>query len=159
MKRRSLDFGSFDALRAEVLRLRVVPYTRAGAWSLGQNCEHIAKMMDQSIDGFEAKLPWIVRAGGPLVKWWLFRSRRMPSGVKAPPSFMPGDEVADDAGADRLLAALDRYTSYSGPMQPSPLLGAVSREEWDQIHLIHASHHLSFIVPGEPNPAASRGAA
>jgi hypothetical protein len=69
---------------------------------------------------------------------------------------MPADRVEDDAGIDRLVGAIDRYVNHTGPVRPSPLLGKLTRAEWDQIHLIHASHHLSFIVPDDPTPAGNR---
>lgn len=136
--------------------LRGRAYRRAGRWSLGQNCEHIAKMLEQSIDGFDEKMPWLLRAMSGVVKWMTMRTRWMPSGVKAPASFLPGDSVDDAAGVDRLVAAIDRYVNHAGPMQPSPLFGELSRGDWDQLQLIHASHHLGFIVPDDATAAASR---
>jgi hypothetical protein len=149
MGRRTLDYRSFDELRADVRSLMGRRYHRAGTWSLGQVCDHLDKMFTMTLDGFAFKMPLALRLFAGPIKKWMLKKRKMPTGVKGPPTFMPADEgsLNDHAAAERLLQTIDRYTSHAGELHPSPLFGKLTREEWDQIHLIHSAHHLSFIVP------------
>jgi hypothetical protein len=75
----------------------------------------------------------------------------MPAGLKGPEVLMPSApehiDAHDREQLQHLLATLDRYDAYSQSLKPSPLFGPLSRSQWDRLHLIHAAHHLSFIVP------------
>lgn len=144
---RRLDLRTFDELQTEVSRLSKHPYRRVGHWSLGQNCHHLAKMFNQSIDGFDVQLPRFIRLFSRWMKNWLLKRRSIPRGIKAPKSFLPDDQINDVEGVLELMTAIRRYRDHNGPLQPSPVFGRLSREEWDQLHLIHASHHLGFILP------------
>lgn len=147
MKTRQLDLHTFDELRTEILSLSTRPYQRAGQWSLGQNCQHLAKILNQSIDGFDIRLPWFIRIFSGFIKNRVLKNRCFPKGVQAPKPFLPDKQADDEQGVSELLKAIQRYQHHTGPLQPSPLFGRLSREEWDQLHLIHASHHLGFILP------------
>lgn len=147
MNTRHLDLRTFDELQTEVMSLISHPYHRAGQWSLGQNCQHIAKMLNQSIDGFDFQVPWFIRIFSGWMKNRVLKSRSIPNGIQAPKLFLPDDQTPDADGVSQLLTAIQRYRHYTGPLQPSPLFGRLSRSEWDQLHLIHASHHLMFILP------------
>lgn len=149
MRRRELRLESFPELKDELARLRATEYRRAGEWSLGQVCEHLSLVMTMSMDGFgDVRVPWFVRAGGPLVKWVVLRRGKMPAGVRGPKPFMPAGSLPEDARkVDEFVAVIDRYEAFDRPLQASPLFGRMRRAEWDRIHLIHAAHHLGFIVP------------
>jgi len=45
------------------------------------------------------------------------------------------------------VASIRRFAEHPGEMQPSPLFGKMTRDQWTDLHLIHASHHLSFLLP------------
>ncbi|MBC7782487.1 MAG: DUF1569 domain-containing protein [Burkholderiales bacterium] len=158
MQRRKLDFVSFDQFRDDVRALAAGPYDRAGQWSLAQAADHIAMFLEMSMEGFSVRVPWYLRIGGRPMKWITLRRRSIPSGIKGPPGLMPPEGRTDKEAAERLLGAIARYTAHTQPLHPSPLFGRLPREEWDQIHLIHAAHHFSFLIPGQPivTPAAGR---
>ena len=63
MQRRQLDFRDFDALTAEVERLKS-GYTKVGNWELGEVCHHLGRTMQSSLDGFKEKAPWLLRVHG-----------------------------------------------------------------------------------------------
>lgn len=149
MERRELEFRNLDALIEDLRGLRDQPYERAGEWSLGQVCEHLRLFMISSMDGFGFRLPWLVRMAGPLILGRTLRRRRIPEGVRGPKPLLPGEEagIDDQAAVDGLIETVERYRDHAQPLHPSPLFGRMSRDQWDQIHLIHAAHHLSFIVP------------
>lgn len=156
MQRRVLRYGTFGDWRSDIARLRNGPYARVGAWSLGQMCDHLDRVISMSLDGFPFRVPWYFRAAGVVMKRVTLWRNTMPAGVKGPEPMMP--TVTADADeqvcVDRLLVTLDRYEQHTGPLHPSPLFGRLTREEWDRIHLIHAAHHFSFLIPDAGNTPA-----
>ena len=64
----------------------------------------------------------------------------MPETIPAP----GGDEAA---AVERLRQALARLQAHEGMFKPSPLCGPLDRETWLRLHLLHCSHHLSFLIP------------
>ncbi len=114
-----------------------------------QILKHLALIMHGSIDGIDSKAPWIVRLIMPLFKKRIL-SKTMSAGFKLP---------ADAEGmlwpeASSLAEALDDFRKGIHRLQteskrePSPFLGKLTREEWDQLHLRHAELHMGFVVPG-----------
>jgi hypothetical protein len=47
----------------------------------------------------------------------------------------------------KLKTAVERFIAHTGPVKPSPLFGAMTRETAEQIQRVHCAHHLSFLVP------------
>jgi hypothetical protein len=56
------------------------------------------------------------------------------------------------SGVQSLIPLIERFGDHQGGYQPSPLFGAPSREEWSGLRLIHAAHHVSFLVPKVAEP-------
>ncbi len=146
-KRRKLDFKTFNDLKNDLNLLSQSRYDRAGNWSLGQVCDHIAIFLDKSMDGFNLVLPLPLRMMGGFARWSTLKFRWIPSGYKAPDILLPLDVSSDPQGIERLQKSIQRYESFNQPLHPSPLFGKVSRQQWDQLHLIHAAHHFSFLIP------------
>lgn len=148
-QRRTLRFASFDEVLHDVDHLLAHGYRRLGSWSLGQVCAHQALFIGQSIDGFAMGLPFFVRwVTRPLFKTrWI--EHGLPNGLKLKgklTSMLPPDGLDDSVGVEQLRAAFSRLQNDT-QRQLSPILGHLTREEWDQLHLRHAEHHLSFLVP------------
>lgn len=143
-QRRQLQFASFDDLVADLQHLKA-GWQTVGRWSLGQICQHLQLFFDGSMNGFRFTMPWYYRIGAPLVLRYTLKKRRMPAGVKtpAPPPSSPQDIPA----VDSLLETIAAYRRQTLPLHPSPLFGDIGREKWDQLHLVHCAHHLSFAIP------------
>ena len=149
--RRTLDFADFDAVLADVERLRRDGYRRAGNWGLAQACDHLTRFMRGSLEGFGFQFPLPVRlAGRWLILGRTLRTRRIPAGVKGPAPLMPPADVDADAALRDFAETLGRVRDHAGDFHPSPLFGRMTPEQWRQVHLIHAAHHLSVLVPNEP---------
>src|SRR5947209_6592678 len=58
MERRDLRFRSYDDVLADAGAVLLSGYGRAGNWSLGQVCHHLAAVMEMSLDGFPSRFPW-----------------------------------------------------------------------------------------------------
>jgi hypothetical protein len=151
MQRRKLTFATTADVRRDLLHLAAGPYQRMGKWSLGQVCEHMRAAIDMSMDGYPIRLGWHLRMLAPVMRWIFFRVKSMPAGLKGPEVLMPAAaehvDAHDREQVQLLLATLDRYDAFSEELKSSPLFGRLSRSQWDRLHLIHAAHHFSFVVP------------
>jgi hypothetical protein len=147
VQRRQLDFRDFDTLAADVDRLHRDGYTKGGTWDLRQVCEHLTATMRMSIEGFTFKVPWWFTFLRPLIRRRLFKTRKMPAGIKGPDPLMPAATGEETAALNAFHKELIRIRDHPGPFQRSPVLGRLDPDEWRQFHLIHASHHLSFLIP------------
>jgi hypothetical protein len=133
----------------EAESLRTSGYERAGNWDLARVCNHLAIVMEMSLDGFPMRpFPRLVRWAarclflGSILRHQVFRWQ-----IPAPHFTLPPDTHDDWAAVERLRAALDRLLSHAGPMQPSPVFGQLSAAEWWELHLWHCEHHFSFLWP------------
>lgn len=122
-----------------------------GKWSFGQNCQHLAKGMNASIDGFGFQAPWWVRwLIAPVMKN-SFLTKSMKAGFKLPKNGLPqlpNDSVTAEEGLRQLKAAIERL-SHEVPTAAHPVFGKMASEEVIQLQLRHCELHMSFIVPGE----------
>jgi hypothetical protein len=147
-ERRKLDLRSFDDMVGEVDRLRQGGYSRAGNWDLGQVCQHLAISMKSSLDGFQVRAPWYLRLFlAPIFKRRLFRTRSMPAGIKGPPDLMPAATVDEETAVKSFKDETERLRNHVGDFQPHAFFGKMTPQETRDLHLIHASLHLSFLIP------------
>src|SRR5262245_28788086 len=147
MERRNLRLPNYDAVAKDSEALLTTGYDRAGKWSLGQVCQHLATAMEMSLDGFPTRFSWPVRL---LARWFflgrVLKHRVFRRTVAAPKFLQPPDSSDDGAGVGRLQAVLKRLQEHTGPLQPSPIFGRLSPEQWREVHLWHCEHHLSFLL-------------
>jgi hypothetical protein len=146
VKRRKLQFDSFDAMFADIDRLNRDGYERAGSWDLGTMCCHLADAIERSMDGFKTRAPLPIRIFSPLVLPIVLKTRRIPSGVNVADVALPSGEQNASEQIVRLRRIVERYESHRETLYPHPMFGRISRGKFDQLHLIHAAHHLSFLV-------------
>ncbi len=161
VQRRTLHFESLDHAQAEARRLLGTQYTRAGQWSLAQNCDHLSMFMRYSLDGFPKKLlPWPINA---LVRRIALRpsffEKGMPAGLPTAPFLKPsavdaptGETAAraDAEAVERFCQECDRVAerrASGGRFEPSPIFGKLSPEMWTAVHTKHAELHLGHLVP------------
>jgi hypothetical protein len=154
--RRRLTLASFAALSAEVERLRAAhgraELLRAGNWSLDQCCQHLGRWIEFSIDGFPFQYPWHLRVLARLmrlVSWrWLVDLAARPGFVNPPGvrAVEPDAAIPDGEGVRYLLKQLARVQAGERMLQPSPVEGPLTHEQWCYFHLRHAELHLSFQV-------------
>jgi len=151
---RDLTFHNFGEVRSEVESLLRLGYKPVGKWDLAQVCNHLADWLTFPVAGFP-KAPLPIR----IVLWALsktiapgqFRKMLETGKMRAGTPTMP-ETVSASGGdvvkaVDRLMKALDRFEAHEGPYHPSPLFGSVDRETACRLQLIHAAHHLSFLIP------------
>ncbi|MFM7074501.1 MAG: DUF1569 domain-containing protein [Planctomycetaceae bacterium] len=148
--RRRLDFRSWDALLADAEHLARDGYERAGRWSLAQALDHVGAGLRVALAGSTNRLPWPMRMSArsfalPVMRAW----RWIPAGIPAPTWWQPQVPAdADDATAlARFRTEVAAFRAHEGPYQPHPAFDRLTREDYEDLMLIHASHHLGFLVP------------
>lgn len=151
-ERRALKFSSYDQLLTDLDRLSE-DYSKVGRWSLGQIAEHLRITMNGSLDPTTKRLPaplrFILRH---TMLRWLLKHNRMPAGVKAPKSIQPPPAVDDDAAVSRLRETIVLVRDHPREHYLNPAFGRMTRARWDHLQLIHAAHHLSFLIPADAAP-------
>ncbi len=147
--RRTLRFDTLDQIQEEAERLAASEVKPLGNWSAGQVLGHVAIAMEKSIDGASFRASWWMRLIGPLMKK-RFLTKPMPSGFQMPEDmaheFAPGEDSTVEESLSSLRQAITRLKSES-VRDPHPVFGALTREEWDQLHMRHAEMHMSFLAP------------
>jgi hypothetical protein len=142
---RALTFGDEDAVIGDVEQLRR-GYEKRGGWSLPQVCWHLAafitlqppadpndRMTPEQSSQLESFLKTIATRGGPN-RW------------QAPRAVQPPADAGEN-DIERFIDAMRRLKTYPhakvvmGPLGPAPIA------EYRRAHLLHAAHHLGFLVP------------
>jgi hypothetical protein len=147
--RRTLKFQSLDDILAELDRLNQGQVKTLGNWSSGKILMHLTVPMVWCLDGAPLKGAWYIRVMG-----WLIRNRflrnAMPAGFKLSGEFaaklIPQGDVSWEEGLQTIRAAIARMKAEP-QRHPSPFLGELTHEQWDQLHCRHCELHLSFLVP------------
>jgi Protein of unknown function (DUF1569) len=146
--RRQLKFSTLDEILADVERLNQGKVRALGNWSPGQNLTHLAIIMNGCLDGIPYQAPFYIQTAG----WFLkkrFLKNPMPAGFDLPKAaaaqLVPGDTSWED-GLRQFRTALQRMKTES-QRHPHPVLGELTREQWDQLHCRHSELHLSFLIP------------
>lgn len=149
--RRSLRFGRMSDIRADVEMLDAAPSIRTtGNWTAAQNVDHVAALIEGSLDGIPVRGPLWMRMMGKLVRSSALNKPMRP-GFKLPKAmreFGPSEDVTWEQALGRLRAVVERIENGARMEEPSPFLGELSHEEWEQLHCRHAELHLSFLHPG-----------
>lgn len=148
MTSRDLSFASFDEVRSELDRLRRTGYDRAGEWDLAQICDHLHFFMSGTLDGHRFKVPWLLKALlGRIVLKRILRQRRMKPGVFTPQKPLPSPGGDEAAAVSNFKNTINRFESYRGEYVDSPFFGHLTPDQWRELHLIHAAHHLAHLIP------------
>lgn len=162
VRRRRLDFRSWDDLLADADRLARAGYDRAGRWSLSQALDHVGAGLRVAVAGSTERMPWVMRMAARSVALPAMRAWRwIPAGIPAPPWWQPHVAAdADDAAAvARFRTEVDAFRAHAGPYHAHPAFDRLDRRVYEDLMLVHASHHLGFLVPRDASsPAPRRGA-
>ncbi|MCL4210104.1 MAG: DUF1569 domain-containing protein [Phycisphaeraceae bacterium] len=149
--RRPLHFTWLGDLLADVQQFDGATVIATGNWTPAQIVQHVAKLIHLSIDGFQGLMaPFILRALGRLFKRHML-TRPLKPGITLPGRFdllLPDPDVTWDDAVSELWRAVDRVQQGERMEQPSPVLGPLTHEEWEQLHCRHAEMHFSFLKHG-----------
>jgi hypothetical protein len=151
--RRKLAFATLDDAVRDAEYLLANGYDRAGNWDLAQVCSHLAAWMRFPMDGFP-KIPLVLRPVVWLVRVTVGKKMRtrvlaegFSTGGRTVPQTVPSPG-GDPAGAvAQLKEVAERLNGFTGSIHPSPLFGAMTKDEAVALQVKHCEHHLSFLIP------------
>lgn len=146
-ERRQLDFRSWREVLADIDQLQRAGYDRAGNWDLSQTLDHLGEGLRTALRGSEHRAAWVIRRFlGPIILRRIVRQRRMKAGIKVPAWWLPGPASDESAAVDKFRGEVAEFEAQTTPPFPHPLFGAMTKQQWTDLALIHAAHHLSFLV-------------
>jgi len=153
--RRELVFESFDDVLADLDRLESAHAQGAlraiGNWRPGQVFDHLAKVIDASLDGFTFTAPLAIRLMSPLLRRRLLGTARpIPGGIRLRGGsvVMLPDDVSFEDGLAHLRRSIGRVTTGERMTQRSPVFGRMTHSDWVTLHLKHCALHMGFLIPG-----------
>lgn len=154
-ERRTLTFASLDDVIRDAENLLAKGYDKAGNWDLSQVCLHLAEWMRFPVEAFP-KMPLLLRPVAWLVRTLIgkkMQAKVLDRGFRSGGQTMPqtvfppgGDETAAVA---KLKQSAEQLSGHTGPIHPSPLFGAMTKDEAVRLQSKHCEHHLSFLIPRE----------
>jgi hypothetical protein len=115
-------------------------------------CFHLNEWLRFPMDGFP-KMPWFIGGifwalrhtiGRKKLRQYLLEG--MPAGKPTMPQTVGQPGEAAEA-IQKLKETVARFKAFPGPVHPSPLFGAMSKDEATRLQLLHCAHHLSFLSP------------
>jgi hypothetical protein len=146
--RRQLDFRTWPDLLADIDHLHRAKYDRLGNWDLSQTLDHVGEGLRAALHGNEHQGPWIVRKFlGPLILKRIVRQRRMKAGIKVPQWWLPGPSHDESAAVEQFRSEVAAFQQLSTQLHQHPFFGTLTKRQWEDLVLIHAGHHLSFLIP------------
>ena len=146
--RRSVRYRNYDDLLADVESLAGKPIRTLGNWTQPQIYKHLAMSLDSCIDGAGFALPAPMRWIMSLLMKKKFVHGVLPSGYKAPASFVPSEQTGLEEALGELRRAIQRVKSDK-TRAIHPAFGTISADEWDQFNLRHSEMHMSFLQPAD----------
>jgi hypothetical protein len=155
VERRKLEFKDLTDVVNDARMLASKGYVALGKWNLSQACNHINEWLRFPVDGYPP-IPIYFR---PI--FWILKSTIMPKKLQqyiADKSFPAGKPTikqtvfepnftSDEEAVRKLAATVERFRSFRGELHASPLFGKMDRQTHTNLQLVHAAHHLSFLIP------------
>ncbi len=147
--RRRLHFTRMSDILADVDALDGPDLRTTGNWTPAQDVAHVATIIRRSLDGFDGlKAPLAVRLLVRLVRNKALREPFKP-GIQLPEKFrkvfVPDAATTWQDATSAMRHEIGRIENGERMTVPSPVFGALSHEQWVQLHCRHAELHLSFI--------------
>ncbi len=149
-QRRALRFDEWADVLADIESLQSHGYDRArrGNLSLDQICNHLAIVMEDALDGFPKNMPWPMRKLLRLLFLkGMMQHKQFSLRFPAPPFANPLAPVDDGVGAERLRAAIKRFSAPDATYVMHLAFGNLTPEQWNHQQLWHCEHHLSYLIP------------
>lgn len=120
-----------------------------GTWPLVAVMAHMAQSVEMSLDGFPQPKSALFQSTVGAAAFAVFQWRgRMTHGLAEPIPGAPALAMQGDwkPEAQRLRAALLRFDTYTGTLQPHFAYGRLSKNEFAQAHVLHIANHQEEIL-------------
>lgn len=127
-EKRALDLRTYADVIVEIERIEAGAYDQSGNWNLSQVCEHCGILMRGTLEGFEVRVPWLVRV--TLGKWfkrqWIAR-RKMARGGPTLKQFLPRAAADDPKPIEDAKAMLRSLARGVGGVASIAFAGGIER--------------------------------
>ncbi|MEM8783134.1 MAG: DUF1569 domain-containing protein [Planctomycetota bacterium] len=149
--RRELNYADFGEMLADIEAMVAKPHAAIGNWTVAENIEHCAMPIGWAMDGYPEgfSVPWYFKVIGPLFRKSFLTMKPSPPGIKPPTKmaafFKPRPDVTTDEAMARLRSAVARWPE-TPTIPKNPLVGSLTKAEWERFLCNHAALHFSFIV-------------
>ena len=165
---RPLRFEHLSDAVTEAVYLDDVGYRQTGNWDLAGILRHCDRWLVATFEEL-VPTPWYTkpmlavlrRTVGPKLLQRTIKEGLMPPGQPTVASTVPQASQAHDEqefssnrhqtlareAIESLRGTIERFEAHQGPMNVSPLLGPMTRQQADALHRIHLAHHLGYLVP------------
>ncbi len=156
--RRTLSFHSMDDLLTDAKALAASGAQASGGWTTGQVIWHVAAVIESSVEGFTFTVPLPMRILGRLIRNRSLK-KGIPAGVikiprQAQAAFLPPPDVKFDDAVAQMTAIVEK-AKHRRMNAVSPIFGALTHDQWVQLHCRHAEMHFSFLSPvSQPHDAS-----
>ena len=138
--------AELDALNLQLATLQerdVATLTLAGPLTLAQALSHVAVGVSCSMTGYPQPKPWLFRVTiGRLALHKFLRAGKMSHNLAAP---IPGVAVPDLPPVQALALlqqVVQQFEAFAGPCPPHFAYGAVTKDQYAQLHAMHLADHL-----------------
>jgi len=142
-------FESLEDILAHVEAVDPQRVVARGGWTPAQVVEHVATLIEFSIDGFPFKGPAPLRLIGRLLKRHTLQ-RGIKPGIKFPRTFAPylnpPADVTWTQALEHLCQLVQRLRRGETMDAPSPIFGPMTDPQWRALHCRHAELHFSFLA-------------
>ena len=144
MRTTSATIETLAQAQAAIEQLKSQPMHSRGEWDSPQVLHHIAQSIEYSMQGFpQLKPSWFRHSVGPAA-FAVFSARgRMSHGLHEPipgaPALQPGLPLLP--AIERVLAALQSFEAFNGPLQPHFAYGALDKPAFTRAHVLHIADH------------------
>ncbi len=154
-ERRELHFHTLADILRDVEELAAVTSETGesicgeGSWTPAQIVEHVTFFITGAMEGFSFQAPLVFRIMGKFFRSSIL-NKPMKPGIKLPASMdvvLPDPETTWDDAVAALRDAAARIDCGQRMTKPSPLLGAMTHEDWVKMNCRHAEMHFSFMHP------------
>ncbi|MEO0476493.1 MAG: DUF1569 domain-containing protein [Planctomycetota bacterium] len=146
---RELRFETLDDILAEARLIAAQPdATTRGSWTLAQNLWHVGRFIQAGVEGYPAKVPFILKLIGPLFKKKFTTKGFKPGVIKLPSQaaehvVAPADTTIEQAM--ELFEAAVQGAKDKGFLPKNPMMGKMTQQEWSALHCRHAEMHFGLI--------------
>eukprot|EP00752_Nemacystus_decipiens_P014516 g12925.t1 len=145
---RELKLTTLDDVLAEAKRIAAQPDAASrGTWTPAQNIWHVGRFIKAGVEGYPAKVPFLLKLIGPLFKKQ-FTTKGFTPGIKLPSQAVdhmvaPADTTIEQA-MDMIEVSI-QGAKDKGFLPRNPMMGKMTPQEWVDLHCRHAEMHFGLI--------------
>lgn len=148
--RRQVSYQTLDDIVVDAERMAAAGAPTTGNWSKGQIFEHVALIMDMTVNGFTFTLNPFVRFFAKTFFLKRFLKNGMPSGFKpskpVAQKVVP-EETDEQQALNHLRSAIERLKQLDHDVEHA-VFGKLDPNQARAINRRHAEMHMSFIAAG-----------